>query len=82
MQNIQNRIILFLLGTCIGFVITMTMLTFTNKPDMVAVFSQKKDRLMYFWDPYDHVEIGKTNAVSLKEKAAFESHHHVKELGK
>ena len=83
MKKIQNKIILFLLGASTGFVITLTVLKFTSKPsDMVAVFNQRRGELMNFWDPYGHAEVDKANAVSMEETSAFESHRHVKELGK
>ena len=66
----------------IGITITTFLVKFANISHHIRLFDQSRRESFDISNPYSHVKVDDTNAVSLGEVLEFQSHRHSKEFGK
>ena len=75
-------LVAFIFAFFFGVAITTLFVKFSNLSDVIKIFDQRRRESIDLSDPYGHVKVDETNAVSLNELREFQSHDHSKEFGK
>ena len=80
-SSTRSTLVAFFFAFCVGVVITTFLVKFARISHVITLFDQSRRESFDLSDPYGHVKVDDTNAVSLGELQDFQSHIHAKEFG-